>query len=217
MAQPAQRPEHSQRPEQPPGRDTYQEFRDNPSWNALAAVRYEPWTADLALELLPEDNGLRVEVFHGSVIVTPHAGIDHMAIERDLVYLLHRAARPVGLWALPEINITRGKDLFIPDIAVLRQSGAGQVSVPMSDAVLLGEIVSPRSRRKDVIDYPKEYAAAGVPFFLRIDFRNRVPSLVLHQLIDEEYQPVVAAAAGTTFEMKEPFPFTIDPGELLDE
>ena len=30
----------------------------------------EPWTALLALDLLPESNGPKVEVFRGSVIVT---------------------------------------------------------------------------------------------------------------------------------------------------
>ncbi|MFD0596262.1 hypothetical protein ACFQZ4_31690 [Catellatospora coxensis] len=31
----------------------------------------EEWTADLALQLLPETNGRKIEVFRGSVIVSP--------------------------------------------------------------------------------------------------------------------------------------------------
>jgi len=89
--------------------------------------------------------------------------------------------------------------------------------MPITDAVLLGEIVSPNKRRKDVIDRPWEYAAAGVPWYLRADFRNRVPALSLHKLVDGEYQPVVVAAAGTAFEMTEPFSFAIDPAELLPD
>ena len=122
-----------------------------------------------------------------------------------------------GLWAYPEINIVSGTDLFIPDIAVLRSSGAGRVAMGIADAVLLGEIVSSGNRRKDVIDRPREYAAAGVPFFLRVDLRNRVPALALYELVDGEYRPVAAAAAGTTFVMKEPFEFSIDPADLLDD
>lgn len=34
---------------------------------------------------------------------------------------------------------------------------------------------------------------------------------------DGEYQPIVAAAAGTPFRMIEPFEFTIDPPSLLDD
>jgi hypothetical protein len=48
----------------------------------------------------------------------------------------------IGLWAYPECNIVRGEDLFIPDFAVLRRSGRGQIAMPISDALLLGEIVS---------------------------------------------------------------------------
>jgi hypothetical protein len=51
----------------------------------------------------------------------------------------------------------------------------------------------------------------------RVNFRNRVPAIVLHELIDGEYQPARAEAAGTMFVMKEPSEFSIDPGDLLDE
>ncbi len=186
------------------------------SFDALGTLD-RPWTAQLALDLLPEKNGPKVEVFRGSVIVTPHAGYDHQAAERELAYLLHRAARRADLWAYPQVNIVSGADLFIPDFVVLRRSGGGKATMPITDAVLMGEIVSSGNRRKDVIDRPREYAAAGVPFFLRVDFRNRVPALALFELLDGEYQPVVAAAAGATFAMKAPFEFSVDPAELLDE
>jgi len=187
-----------------------------PSFDVLGDFD-EPWTAQLALDLLPETNGPKVEVLSGSVIVTPHAGYDHQTIELDLAYLLKQAARRAKLWLYHEVNVVSGDDLYIPDIVVLRSPGGGHVSMPISEAVLLGEIVSKGNRRKDVIDRPRQYAAAGVPFFLRADFRNRVPALALHELSDGEYRPVAAAAAGTTFVMKEPFEFTIDPADLLDE
>lgn len=69
----------------------------------------------------------------------------------------------------------------------------------------------------DVIDRPSEYAAVGVPFFLRVDLRNRVLTIALLELVDGEYRPLAAAAAGSTFAMREPFEFAIDPVELLDE
>ncbi|GIE93604.1 hypothetical protein [Paractinoplanes rishiriensis] len=54
-------------------------------------------------------------------------------------------------------------------------------------------------------------------FFLRVEFRNRVPAMVLHELVDSEYQPVVAAAAGGMFRMTQPFAFEIDPAGPLDD
>ncbi|MEV6595267.1 Uma2 family endonuclease [Actinoplanes sp. NPDC051346] len=187
-----------------------------PSFDILGTLN-QPWTAQLALDLLPDHSGPKVEVVRGSVIVTPHAGFDHQAAERQLSFPLHQAARKAGMWAYPEVNIVSGEDLFIPDFVVLRRSGGGKTFMPIGDAVLIGEIVSRGNRRKDVIERPREYAAAGVPFFLRVDFRNRIPSLVLHELSDGKYQPVVAAAAGGTFAMQQPFDFSIDPEDLLDE
>ncbi|AEV88130.1 hypothetical protein ACWT_7120 [Actinoplanes sp. SE50] len=177
----------------------------------------QPWTAQMAVDLLPEANGPKVEVFRGSVVVTPHARYDHQDVQLELAYRMKQAARKAGLWVYAEVNIVSGDDLFIPDLVVLRRSGGGKTTMPIAEAVLLGEIVSTGNRRKDVVDRPREYAAAGVPYFLRIDFRNRVPALVLHELADGEYQPVAAAAAGGTFEMREPFPFAVDPEELLGE
>ncbi|MBM2617636.1 Uma2 family endonuclease [Actinoplanes sp. LDG1-06] len=186
-----------------------------PSFDLLGKLD-QPWTAQMAIDLLPENNGPKVEVFRGSVIVTPHAGYDHQAAERQLSFLLHKAARAARMWAYPEVNVVSGDDLFIPDFAVLRRSGRGHVTMPISEVVLIGEIVSTGSRRKDVIDRPREYAAGGVPFYLRVEFRNQVPSLVLHRLIDGDYRPIVAAAAGTTFTMSDPFAFAIDPADLMD-
>jgi Uma2 family endonuclease len=175
------------------------------------------WTGELAMKLLPQTNGPKVEIFRGSVIVSPHAGVDHQAIERQLSYLMHRAARNAGLWAYPEVNVLYGEELFIPDLSVFRASGAGRSTMDIADAVLLVEIVSRDNRRKDVIDRPKVYAEAGVPWFMRIEFRRRIPTIVLHELADGDYRPVRACAAGTPFEMTEPFPFSIDPAELLDD
>jgi Uma2 family endonuclease len=166
---------------------------------------------------LPPNHGPKVEVLGGSVVVTPHAGYDHQSAERQLGYLLHLAARRAGMWAYPEANIVSGDDLFIPDFVVLRRSGAGRTTMPISDVELVGEIVSRSTRRKDVIDRPREYAESGVPYFLRVDFRNRVPAMLLHELVDGEYRPIVAAAAGGVFSMAKPFPFEIDPADLLDE
>jgi hypothetical protein len=38
----------------------------------------------------------------------------------------------------------------------------------------------------------------------------------LSELVDGAYRPIVSAAGGTPFTMTEPFPFEIDPNDLLD-
>ncbi len=130
---------------------------------------------------------------------------------------MKQAARKAKLWLYAEVNVVSGQDLFIPDLVVLRVPGGGRTTMDIRHAVLLGEVVSPGNRRKDIIDRPREYGAAGVPFFLRVDLRNRVPTVALFELTDGEYRPVAAAAAGSTFVMREPFEFSVDPGDLLGE
>lgn len=130
---------------------------------------------------------------------------------------MHKAARKAGFWAHPEINVLYQDDLFIPDVAVVRTSGAGRSTMDIAAAVMLVEIVSREHRRKDVIDRPVVYAEAGVPWFMRIEFPGRIPTIALHQLTDGAYRPVLACAAGSLFGMTEPFPFSIDPAELLDD
>jgi hypothetical protein len=61
------------------------------------------------------------------------------------------------------------------------------------------------------------YAEAGVRWFMRVEFRRRIPTVVLQELVDGEYRTAVACAAGSTFAMAEPFPFSLDPGELLED
>ncbi|MEU8183154.1 Uma2 family endonuclease [Micromonospora sp. NPDC049044] len=179
--------------------------------------RGDAWTARAALDLLPENSGPRVEVLRGCVVITPGSDVDRRTVQRELGYLLRQAARRAELWLYHGVNVVSADDLFIPDIAALKVPGGGRTAMNIAHAVLLGEIVSPGNRRKDVIDRPREYAAVGVPFFLRVDLRNRVPTMALFELVDEEYRPVAAAAAGSTFVMREPFEFAIDPADLLDE
>jgi Putative restriction endonuclease len=179
----------------------------------LLGTRAQPWTAQSALDLLPETSWPRVEVIGGSVVVTPHAGYDHQYVEMKLSSRMSDAAEPVGLWVYPEVNIVSGDDLFIPDFVVLRRPAGGRKAMPISDAVLLGEIMSSGSRRKDLVDRPRGYAEAGVPWFLRVDFRDRVPVLVLHRLVGGSYQPV--ASGDRVFTMTDPFVFSIDPADLV--
>lgn len=87
--------------------------------------------------------------------MTPAAGVDYRAIQTELAYLIARRCRSVGLWGYHDVNLVSGEDLLIPDIAVLRRSGAGELIMPISEAVLLGQIVSPDRRLKELIDHPR--------------------------------------------------------------
>jgi hypothetical protein len=175
-----------------------------------------PWTAQHALDLLPENSGPKIEVVRGSVIVTPQDEFDHQTVLLEICYRLKAPTGRLGLWVYPKCNVVSGDDLFVPDVAVLLRSGGGRTHMPVSDAVLLGEIAFRAAGRTDVVDRRREYAAAGVPFYLQVNWRDRQPVLVLHELRDGAFQPVAAAQAGGTFAMRSPFEFSVDQGDLMD-
>jgi Uma2 family endonuclease len=179
-------------------------------------VPFGRWTAQRALAELPETPEMRIEVFDGSLILSPHANTRHQRIARELGYRLDAAARRLGFEALPEINLVLGENFAIPDFVVVSHRGENHVWINAADVVLAVEIVSPGSRRLDKMVRPAMYAEAGIEYFMRVEFPDEDPVIVLHRLVKDGYEPVSTVAAGSTFAMREPFEFQVDPAELTD-
>ena len=180
-------------------------------------VRPGRWTAQRALAELPEVAELTIEVFDGSLVVSPRPNTAHQLALLVLGHQLNTAARVAGLVALPEINLVLGEDLASPDITVVPRTGDVRVWLDAAEAVMVVEIMSPNHKRRDRIERPDVYARNGIPYFMRVEFRGADPVIFLHRLDDGgNYLPIASAPAGTTFVMKEPFAFEIDPADLLD-
>jgi hypothetical protein len=175
-----------------------------------------PWTAQRALAELPVTSIVTIEVYDGSLVVSPRPGMNHQAAVRELCSRLHQAARLVGFGAYPEINLVLGEDLTEPDVTVVNCPGSGKTWVDTSDVVLVAEVMSRYHKHLDRFVRPRRYAAAGILYFMRVEFRNGVPVVLLHELADGKYRPIVVAPGGTMFRMTEPFPFEMDPADLLD-
>lgn len=179
-------------------------------------VRPGRWTAQRALTELPETTGMTIEVLDGSLVVSPRPSTRHQAALRELSYPLNQAARRVGLAVYPEIDLVCGEDLIVPDVTVIPRPDEDQAWVSAADAVLVVDVMSAGTERKDRIVHPQVYAREKIRHYLRVEFRGEAPVLFLHELVDGEYRPVVVAPAGTPFVMREPFDFTIDPAQLLE-
>jgi hypothetical protein len=180
------------------------------------AMRGGRWTAQRALAEIPETPELIIEVFDGSLVVSPRPNSQHQVALRELGYLLNRAAAKVGLGAYPEVNLVIGEDLAIPDIVVTPKLRGVRVWVDSSEVAMVVEIMSPGSKRDDRFVRPDRCARAGIEHHMRVEFRGEDPVIFQHKLVDGEYRPVIVAAAGTPFAMREPFPFEIDPVELVE-
>jgi hypothetical protein len=142
--------------------------------------------------------------------------MNHQAAVRELCHRLHRAARAVGFGVYPEINLIMGEDLSEPDVTVVNCPGSGKVWFDTTDVVLVAEVMSQYQQRLDRFVRSRRYAEAGIRFFMRVEFRGGVPVILRHELVERKYRPTVVAPGGTLFRMTEPFPFEMDPADLLD-
>jgi Uma2 family endonuclease len=127
------------------------------------------WTVD-DLEALPED-GIRRELLDGVLLVSPSPTDIHQIIAMRLGVALEDSCPA-------EFQVTQGVEVrinprrsFIPDVLVATEEAAQRRSRVYGphEVILAVEIVSPTSVSMDRITKPALYAAAGIPFYWRIE------------------------------------------------
>ncbi|MEV4657504.1 Uma2 family endonuclease [Micromonospora sp. NPDC049301] len=118
---------------------------------------------------LPDD-APRVELVDGVIQVTPSPTLGHQDISLLLAHWLlqHapgdlRVAQAVGVGL--SFNTSRQPDVLLRRAEV----PSDRSMLRPADVVLAVEIVSPGTRRIDRFAKPGEYAAAGIPFYWRIE------------------------------------------------
>jgi Uma2 family endonuclease len=118
---------------------------------------------------LPED-APRVELRDGVMVVVPSATGRHQTIG-NLLWMWFREHAPAKFVPFTAVGIAVGhQDTFEPDVVLLHHPvddtnhyyDARQVAIAL-------EVVSPGTKRRDRLEKPAEYAAAGIPHFWRIE------------------------------------------------
>lgn len=174
----------------------------------------EGWTIE-DVDALPED-GTRWELVDGVPRAMTPARMKHQRAQ----YGLHRAIEataPAGLTVVECVGVILAPDQRpIPDLVVIRDSGDDEetYNFPAEQVVLVGEIVSRSSRSDDRFRKPALYAQAGIPCYLRVELE---PPLVVAYVLDADgwYVEAGRAEPGEKLTLAEPFPISIDPGDLL--
>src|ERR1700742_935526 len=107
------------------------------------------WTLEEVLAL-PEDQGSRVELVDGTVIVSPAPTSKHQRVlQRLQVALLD--GTPPEFESLPGVNVVlNGSRLLIPDLAVVTEPGADTVYYRGTELLMAVEIHSPSTRTYDM-------------------------------------------------------------------
>jgi Uma2 family endonuclease len=155
------------------------------------------------LFVLPDD-APRVELSDGVLLLVPPPTGGHQKINYRLVAWFERHL-PEDLEALFAVGVVIGfQNTLEPDIAVLRKPVQYEHHYyPASQTVLAVEIVSPSTRRRDRLEKPSLYAAAGVPHYWRIE-QNPL-HVFAYELVDGHYEP----AGDATEELVLSAPFEI--------
>ncbi|MFV2086747.1 Uma2 family endonuclease [Micromonospora sp. LOL_021] len=128
--------------------------------------------ADYSIEdvlALPAD-APRVELLDGVLTVVPSPTLDHQDISFLLCAWLRRHA-PDGYRATQAVGVAVGpRNTYEPDVLLHRAEGSRDRHYLTPDEVLLVvEVVSPATRRRDRFDKPAGYAAVGIGHYWRVE------------------------------------------------
>jgi Uma2 family endonuclease len=168
-----------------------------------------PWTEDdyFTLPEMPT----KVELVDGVLVVNPLSNAVHQRLVYQISVLLGQTCPSRDWEVFPGLNVRLWPGhVRNPDVVVAR-AGATALYVPGADMLLIVEITSPGNFRQDRIAKHSDYAAAGIPFYLRVDLENGPEALeaTLFALADGEYQEATRSADGM-LHSHVPWPFEAD-------
>jgi Uma2 family endonuclease len=173
-----------------------------------------PWTeADyFALGETPD----RIELFDGSLIVSPSPSGMHQHIARRLANALEPAANRAGLEVVEAVEIRlKTNRIFIPD--VLLTPDLNRLRFEAVEVAFVAEVVSPGNAGTDRVLKMCLYADAGIPSYLLVEPSNdyREIRAVLHTLDGEHYVKSADVLGGQLLRTDGPISLELDPAELL--
>ena len=173
------------------------------------------WTTELAERHLPIDGmpPATYDCLNGNLIMSPRGGSGNAYAAGEL-YSLLRTQAETELVAYGRLNVRLDVQSWIEtDLNILRRPVRQCTWVPIELVLMSIEFVSRWSR----LDKPVFCAAAGVPYFLRVEISHAEVHVELLRLDDSgEYVVHAKALAGQEFRTDLPFPLSFDPAELLE-
>jgi Uma2 family endonuclease len=170
-----------------------------------------PLTRD-DLDRMPDD-GHRYELIDGALIVTPAPVWMHQRVLLNL-YTILRAACPPDLEVLvAPFEVTIADDTVMqPDLLAARRADYARRGLQKAP-LLAVEILSPSTRRIDLMLKRSRFEAAGCPSYWVVD--PDTPSLIAWELRDGKYVEVANVAGHEAFDAVLPFAVRAAPAELI--
>lgn len=164
--------------------------------------------------------GHRVELIDGQIVVSPSASWHHsVAIDRLIKQLFSTTLQ--HSWDFHTnltVHVATTRERLIPDLMIAPGDAPrfGNNELLASGALLVAEVVSPSTRRRDRVAKARAYAQGGVPLYLIIDnFADPSAVILLSQPGEHGYARTQAAQTGEPLELPEPFSLSLDTKLLL--
>ncbi len=171
-----------------------------------------PWTEERWLAI--GETNERIELFDGSILVSPAPTPRPQKISRRLANALERGARAAGLEVYEAVNMRlRSGRIPIPDLVVVDPIDQWKSIIEAASCHLVGEIVSPSNPAADKVLKMHYYAQAGIPWYLLVDTDPEIV-LTLYRAEGDKYVQVAEGIGGEPLVLTEPIQVTLDPAEL---
>jgi Uma2 family endonuclease len=150
---------------------------------------------------LPDD-APRVELRDGVIIVVPSPTFGHQTIA-SLLWMWLRQHAPLDLAPVTAVGVAIShRNTLEPDVLLLRQPVvSGSHYFDPEQVALVVEVVSPGTRRRDRLEKPADYAAAGIPHYWRVE--QDPLHVYAYDLVGDAYE--LAADATEELVLAKPF------------
>jgi Uma2 family endonuclease len=158
------------------------------------------------------DDGLRYELIDGSIIVSPSATPGHNMIARWIAEIVEERC-PDEKWLVSTDQSTSIDDRneLRPDLVVAHVRNAIRSPFPITDAPLVGEVVSPHSGMRDLQVKRDLYARAGVPaYWIIVPDEEKGTIAVAELRLDGAGYREETHHATDVFEITHPWPVRVD-------
>jgi len=154
-----------------------------------------------------DEQGIYYEVLDGAVVVEPAMTFPHEDLAATVLAQLWTAAPP-------ELAVLGGHAKFfydppsyvMPDVSVVRRANCIHQGTEVAP-LLVVELLSPSTSRRDLLGKKDLYAEAGVPQYWIADPDE--PALTVLTLVDGSYVETARIRGREELAITEPFPATI--------
>ncbi|WP_327143851.1 Uma2 family endonuclease [Nocardia sp. NBC_01327] len=152
------------------------------------------------LERLPEEIASQIELWDGRVVWLRRGPSEHQTFTNLMWSGLRKCARedtshhPEHCWRVTdETNIFVGRsgksDFLTPDFLVHRCLEAAYQDVRATDALLVGEVLSPANTQSIVEAKKGRYASAGIPWYWEVSLAGETSAIAIVRAYGLQAEP----------------------------